>query len=239
MLATKSTQRDAAGFAAELDRSLANLRTDRVDIVFIHGIQTPAEVDRVLAPGGALEAAVAAQQAGKVRFIGVTGHGRPDGLMHALRQHAFDVLMTGFNYLDRFNFPGIERDLVPLARERGTGLLAMKALADGYLYRSPEPALRYALALPVASVVVGANNLALLKKDIAIARVVDAHERRRARGAVPLGARAGRLRVPALRPVPGGVVRSRSRCSCSRDCSTGRWTTAGSTTRRATPCASA
>ena len=170
VLATKSTQRDAAGFAAELDRSLANLRTDRVDIVYLHGIQTPAEIDQVLAPGGAMEAAVAAKQAGKARFIGVTGHGRPDGLLHALRQHAFDVLMTGFNYLDRFNFPGIERDLVPLAAQHGTGLLAMKALADGYLYRSPEPALRYALALPVASVVVGANTLALLKKDIAIAR---------------------------------------------------------------------
>jgi uncharacterized protein len=169
VLATKSAKRDAAGFAAELDRSLASLRTDHVDIAFIHGIQTPAEIDEVLAPGGAMEAAEAARKAGKVRFIGVTGHGRPDGLMHALGRHAFDVLMTGFNYLDRFNFPGIERDLVPLARERGTGLLAMKALADGYLYRSPEPALRYALALPVASVVVGANNLALLKKDIAIA----------------------------------------------------------------------
>jgi aryl-alcohol dehydrogenase-like predicted oxidoreductase len=170
VLATKSGQRDATGFAAELDRSLANLRTDRVDIAFIHAIQSPAEIDRVLAPGGALEAAEAAKQAGKVRFIGVTGHGRPDGLMHALRQHAFDVLMTGFNYLDRFSFPGIERDLVPLARERGAGLLAMKALADGFLYRSPEPALRYALALPVASVVVGANNLELLKRDVAIAR---------------------------------------------------------------------
>ncbi len=170
VLATKSAQRDAAGFAVELDRSLANLRTDHVDIVFVHGIPSPAEIDRVLAPGGAMEAAVAAKQAGKVRFIGLTGHGRPDGLLHALRRHLFDVLMTGFNYLDRFNFPGIERDLVPLARERGTGLLAMKALADGFLYRSPEPALRYALALPVASVVVGANNLELLKKDIAIAR---------------------------------------------------------------------
>jgi aryl-alcohol dehydrogenase-like predicted oxidoreductase len=169
-LATKSTKRTAAEFTAELERSLANLQTDHVDVAFIHSVQTPAEVDRVLAPGGAMEAAVAARQAGKVRFIGVTGHGRPDGLMHALRQHPFDVMMTGFNYLDRFNFPGIERDLVPLARERGTGLLAMKALADGYLYRSPEPALRYALALPVASVVVGANSPAMLKKDIAIAR---------------------------------------------------------------------
>lgn len=170
VLATKSAQRDAAGFAADLERSLANLRTDRVDIAFLHAIQAPAEIDRVLAPGGAMEAATAAKQAGKVRFIGITGHGRPDGLLHALRLHEFDVLMTGFNYLDRFNFPAVERDLVPLARERGAGLLAMKALADGFLYRSSEPALRYALALPVASVVVGANTLELLRKDIALAR---------------------------------------------------------------------
>ena len=170
VLATKSTQRGAAEFAAELDRSLRNLQTDHVDIAFIHGVRTPAEVDQALAPGGALEAAAAARQAGKVRFVGVTGHGRPDGLDYAVRQHDFDVLMTGFNYLDRFNFPAVERDLVPLARERGAGLLAMKALADGYLYRSPGPALRYALALPVASVVVGANSLDMLRKDIAIAR---------------------------------------------------------------------
>jgi predicted aldo/keto reductase-like oxidoreductase len=124
----------------------------------------------VLAPGGAMEAALAARQAGKVRFIGITGHGRPDGLLVALQRFDFDVLMTGFNYLDRFNYPAVERDLVPLARERGTALLAMKALADGYLYRSPEPALRYALALPVACVVVGANSLAMLRRDIAIAR---------------------------------------------------------------------
>jgi uncharacterized protein len=169
-LATKSTQRAAAEFTAELERSLANLQTDHVDIVFIHGVQTPAEADQALAPGGPLEAAVAARQAGKVRFIGVTGHGRPDGLMHALRRHPFDVVMTGFNYFDRFNFPGVERDLVPLARERGAGILAMKALADGYLYRSPGPALCYALALPVASVVVGANSLAMLRTDIEIAR---------------------------------------------------------------------
>lgn len=170
VLATKSARRDAAGFAAELDRSLANLRTDRVDIVFLHAIQAPAEIEGVLAPGGAMEAAAAAKQAGKVRFIGVTGHGRPDGLLHALRLCEFDVLMTGFNYLDRFNFPAVERDLVPLARERGAGLIAMKAFADGFLYRSSEPALRYALALPVASVVVGANTLELLRKDIALAR---------------------------------------------------------------------
>jgi hypothetical protein len=169
VLATKSGRRDAAGFAAELDRSLANLRTDHLDIVFFHAVQSAADVERILAPGGALEAFAAARQAGKVRFAGVTGHGRPDALLAALRGHAFDVLMTGFNYLDRFNFPAVERDLVPLARERGTGLLAMKALADGYLYRSAEAALRYALALPVASVVVGANTVELLRRDIAIA----------------------------------------------------------------------
>ena len=62
VLATKSRGRTAAAFAAEIDRSLANLLTDHVDVVSLHGIQTPAEVDRVLAPGGALEAAVAARQ---------------------------------------------------------------------------------------------------------------------------------------------------------------------------------
>ncbi len=167
-LATKSTERTRAGFLAELDRSLHNLKTDHVDLMFMHAVQSTEDVDRILGPDGAMEAAMGARQAGKIRFVAISGHGRPDAMLNAVRRHRFDVLMTGFNYLDRFNYPSIEGELLPLCIERGTGVIAMKALGDGFLYRSPEAALRYALSLPVATVVAGINSEEMLDMDLAI-----------------------------------------------------------------------
>jgi uncharacterized protein len=169
VLATKTAARDRAGFLSAVEGSLRRLKTDVLDIIFLHAVQTVAEADAILAPGGALEGALAARRAGKIRFIGITGHGRPDGLLHAVRRHRFDALMTGFNYFDRCNFPEVEQDLLPACLNQGTGVLAMKPVADGYLYRSAEQAFRYALSLPVASVVTGMNTRALMETDFAIA----------------------------------------------------------------------
>jgi hypothetical protein len=166
VLATKSTERTRAGFLLSLEGSLRNLKTDHVDLMFMHSVQTEAEADAILGPGGALEGAEEARKAGKLRFVAISGHGRPDGLLHAVKLHRFDALMTVFNYFDRFNFPTVENDLLPLCRQRGTGLIAMKAFGDGYLYKSPVPAFRYALSMPVATVVAGINSDAMLKADL-------------------------------------------------------------------------
>lgn len=165
-LATKSTQRTRAGFAAELNQSLRNLKTDHVDVIFIHALQRRKEAEQVLAAGGALEAAVAAKKSGKARFIAMSFHGRPDAGLYALERFPFDVLMTGFNYFDRFNYPSIEGTLLPACQKKGVGVLAMKSLADGYLYRSPVPALRYTLSLPITTVVAGINSRQMLAADL-------------------------------------------------------------------------
>ena len=135
-------------------------------MLYLHCVQTLEEIRTIFGPGGALEAVTAARKAGKVRFIGITGHGRPDGLLAALPLFPFDVMMTGFNYYDRFNFPTVEAELLPRCRDAGMGIIAMKALADGYLYRSAVPAIRYALGLPVATVVMGINTREMLDADI-------------------------------------------------------------------------
>jgi len=166
VLATKSTERKRDGFIASLDRSLRNLKTDHVDLMFMHAVQTAADADALFGPGGAMEGAEQARKAGKLRFVAISGHGRPDGLLHAVRRHRFDALMTVFNYLDRFNFPTVDTELVPLCQKAGTGLIAMKAFGDGYLYRSPVPSLRYALSMPVATIVAGMNTEALLATDL-------------------------------------------------------------------------
>ena len=166
VLATKSTERTRDGFLRSLDNSLRNLKTDHVDLMFMHAVQTEAEADAILGPGGAMEGAEAARKAGKLRFVAISGHGRPDGLLHAVKLHRFDALMTVFNYFDRFNFPTVENELLPLCTHRGTGLIAMKAFGDGYLHKSPVPAFRYALGMPVATVVAGINSDAMLKADL-------------------------------------------------------------------------
>jgi predicted aldo/keto reductase-like oxidoreductase len=169
VLATKTGKRTRQEAAASIEASLSNLRTDYLDVLFIHEPQTVEEAKQVLAPGGAVEAAEQARREGKVRFVGVTGHGRPAGLLHCAREHFFDVLMTGFNYFDRFNFPSTETELLPLCLEKGTGVLGMKALADGYLHRNPEAGIRYTLSLPIASLVLGINRREYLEQDLKIA----------------------------------------------------------------------
>jgi predicted aldo/keto reductase-like oxidoreductase len=77
--------------------------------------------------------------------------------------------MTGFNYVDHFNFPQIEDELLPLCRKKDTGVLGMKALADGYLYRNPVQAIRYTLSFPIATLVLGINSLSYLEQDLEIA----------------------------------------------------------------------
>jgi len=168
VLATKTKERTRAGALADLERSLRNLRTDHVDLWFMHEPQTVAEAQAVLAPGGAMEAFEEARRAGKARFAAVSGHGRPAGILYSVQNHPYDVLMTGFNYLDRFNYPQLEGELLPLCRSKGIGVLGMKALADGYLHRDPRTAIRYTLSLPIASLVLGINSRAYLEEDLRI-----------------------------------------------------------------------
>ena len=194
VLASKTTARDGKGCRADLEASLNRLRCDHLDILFMHSVGRLADLAALTATGGALEAAVAARDQGLIRHIGITAHGLPDALIAALRQFDFDVLMTGLNYFDRFNFPAVEDVLLPQALTADTGLLAMKPLADGLLARSAEDAFAYALSLPVASVVTGINTAAQLDLDLHIARTY-----------VPLGP-AERDRLFAAAPELGTYI---------------------------------
>ena len=167
ILATKTHLRDRDGAADLFEHSLRLLQTDHVDIFFMHHVQTSEELEQLLAPDGALRAAEAARDAGKVRFIGITNHGQPQVMIQALEAYPFDVIMTNFNYYDRFNFPAIEQDLLPLALQKNVGIMGMKAIADGFLWRSAEIAFRYSWSLPLHTMVAGMNTLAILEQDLA------------------------------------------------------------------------
>jgi aryl-alcohol dehydrogenase-like predicted oxidoreductase len=105
ILATKCHLRERDAAADLFASSLRRLQTDHVDVLFMHHVQTFDELDRILAPDGALRAAEAARDAGRVRLIGISNHGHPQLMLRALEAYPFDVIMTNFNYYDRFNFP--------------------------------------------------------------------------------------------------------------------------------------
>jgi len=169
ILATKCHGRDQDTAARLIDQSLKHLQTDHVDILFMHHIQRPDELDQILASDGALRAAEAARDAGKIRFIGISNHGHPELMIDALKRYPFDVIMTNFNYYDRFNFPLIDVELLPLALEENVGIVGMKAVGDGFLWRSAKQSFRYAWSLPIHVMVAGMNTTAMLEQDLAYA----------------------------------------------------------------------
>lgn len=171
LLASKVDERDGIGAARTLERSLVNLATDRVDVWFMHAVQEKSDAEAILAPGGALEAAEDAKKAGKIRFVGISAHGQPVGILHALEHFEFDCLMVPTNYYDRFNFPDIEGRLFSLAAARDCAIIGMKVVGDGYLWRSAGRAFRYAWSLPLSHVVAGINDLEMLEQDLAFAEI--------------------------------------------------------------------
>ncbi len=169
VLVTKTGERDKTGCLASLHKSLENLKTDHVDVLLMHGVGSMEDLDKILAPGGAVEGAEQAVKEGKINFIGLSMHGQPDVLIEALKRYPFSAVMSTINYYDRFNFPEIEETLIPLAQEKNTAIILMKPVADGLLYRNASPAFRYAFSQPVSVVVAGINNQEMLDTDLAYA----------------------------------------------------------------------
>ena len=128
VIATKTGARDKAGAQAHLELSLKRLQTDYIDLLQFHGVSTPQALEQVLGPDGAMEAALAAQQAGAVRHIGVSSHSMEVALK-MVPMGCFQSLQFPFNYITRE--PADE--LLPLCQAHDLGFIAMKPFAGGLL----------------------------------------------------------------------------------------------------------
>lgn len=158
----------------KLEESLQLLQTDYLDLWQIHEVVWEEDPDRIFAPGGSAEAMLKAKEQGKVRYIGFTGHKHP-GIHRRMLEQGFpwDAVQMPLNVLDA-HFASFEREIVPLCQEQGIAIIGMKSNAGGHLNDtnlgvSPEDALRYAMSLPVATVVSGMDSLDVLRKNIAVA----------------------------------------------------------------------
>lgn len=174
VLATKSFLVPKAAALAELDESLRALGTDHVDVFQVHAIGDDEDRKKKLDPDdGTLAAALAAQKAGKCRFVGFTGHAEPEVIARALDDFAFDTLLVPVNCADPL-WVSFVRDVLPKAKAKGTAVVAMKVFAAGRLLAtgkvSAAECLRYALSQDVAVAVPGCRTVEEIEADVAAAR---------------------------------------------------------------------
>jgi aryl-alcohol dehydrogenase-like predicted oxidoreductase len=176
-LMTKNCERDYAGSMRDLEDSLRRLKTDHVDLWQFHELVYDNDPDWIFEKGG-MKAALEAKKAGKVRFIGFTGHKDPVIHLKMLgKPYDWDTAQMPINVLDA-SYRSFQKQVIPVCLKKGTGVIGMKGLAGGY----PQGALiaeagctaaecyRYALSQPVSAQVVGINSMQHLQEDVALAR---------------------------------------------------------------------
>ena len=161
----------------QIETSLERLKTDRIDLVQHHEILRFDDPDRIFGPDGAMEAVLEAKQAGKIRFIGFTGHKDPRIHLYMLETAAkhgfkFDTVQMPLNVMDA-HFRSFARIVVPHLIEAGIGVLGMKTFggADGVILKSqsigPIDCLHYSLNLPTSVVITGIDNQKVLDQAFA------------------------------------------------------------------------
>ena len=177
-LMTRIDGRTAPAARRQLDESLQRLQTDHVDLLHLQGVNQMDDPDFIFAPGGALEAMLEAQQAGKARYLGFTGHKSPDVHLKmletaAMHKFTFDTVQMPLNVLDARS-DNFEKRVLPVALRSGLGVLAMKPMGDQILLKTRAVnrvhCLRYAMSLPVSVVITGCDSLPILQQAWGVAR---------------------------------------------------------------------
>ena len=195
-LATKTKERTRDGSMQMIEKSLQLLQTDHVDLWQLHDVGTQYDVDLIFAKGGAMEALVEMQQQGVVRYLGLTGHYRPEALMETMRRHDFDCILMAVNAADPHHY-SFNEELLPMAVEKQMGIIGMKIPARGRILSSWNPpsidaqkhswegmavqtsspgtltmreAMYYTLSRPVSTVIVGCDTTAQLEENVQLAR---------------------------------------------------------------------
>ena len=194
-LATKTKERTRDGSMRMIEKSLKLLNTDHVDLWQLHDVGLPVDVDAIFAKGGAMEALIEMHEQKVVRFLGVTGHYRPEALIDTVNRYPFDTILMAMNAADA-HIHSFTDELLPLVVEKQMGIIGMKVPARGRLLTgwTPPPveaqkhmwegsaiatrtgvmtmrdAMHFTLSHPVSTVIVGCDSIAQLEENVQIAR---------------------------------------------------------------------
>ncbi|NLA74615.1 MAG: aldo/keto reductase [Deltaproteobacteria bacterium] len=159
VLATKSMNRFADGIQKDIEVSLKNLRRDYIEIYQCHAVSSNNEYERVTRPNGALEGLIKAKEQGLIGHIGITSHSL-DLLEKIIDDGLFETIMVCLSFLE----PAAKERIVPKAKEKGIGILAMKPFSGGVI-ESPEIALKWVLAIPDILVLAGVEDKGLIDQN--------------------------------------------------------------------------
>jgi aryl-alcohol dehydrogenase-like predicted oxidoreductase len=177
-LMTKIDGRDRATAARQINESLRRLQTNRVDLLQHHEVIRMDDADRIFAAGGAMEAVLEAKQAGKIRYIGFTGHKSPEIHLKTLATAAshrfhFDTVQMPLNVMDA-HYQSFEKKVLPELTKREIGVLGMKPMGDAVILESktvtPIECLHYAMNLPTSVVITGCDSMERLEQALSAAR---------------------------------------------------------------------
>jgi aryl-alcohol dehydrogenase-like predicted oxidoreductase len=177
-LMTKIDGQTKKAAAQQLEESLRRLKTDHIDLLQFHEIIRMDDPEKIFAAGAGMEAVVEAKKAGKVRYIGFTGHKSPD--MHlkmletaAAHQFHFDAVQMPLNVMDA-HYNSFEKKVLPVLAKNEIGVLGMKPMGNGIILRSKTvdatECLHYAMNLPTSVVITGCESLTILQQALKAAR---------------------------------------------------------------------
>jgi aryl-alcohol dehydrogenase-like predicted oxidoreductase len=169
VLATKTLQRDKESSWREINTSIERLKTDYVDILQIHSVNTMAELDKITSKNGSLYSVIKAKEQGLCKHIGITGHTRPEVIKEALNRFDFETVLVPLSSVDKLlnDFGDV---IFPVAKKKNVGVIAMKVLSDGRVTDFVEDSLRYVFSLPISTAIVGVKNIVELKQNVEIAK---------------------------------------------------------------------
>jgi uncharacterized protein len=177
-LMTKIDGRTRQAATAQIDESLRRLQTDHIDLLQFHEVIRMNDPERIFAPGGGMEAALEAKKAGKIRYIGFTGHKSPAMHLHMLEtadthKFHFDAVQMPLNAMDA-HYESFEKQVLPVLVKNEIGVLGMKPMGAGLLLKSntltPVECLRYAMSLPTSVVINGCESMANLQQALDVVR---------------------------------------------------------------------
>ena len=175
-LNSKTAARDYDGAWRELERSLKRLGTDYLDSWQLHHVSFTEELDTIFSDRGAIKAVEEAKEQGLIKFSGITGHHEPEVIAEGLRRYDFDTTLISLNAADVHHPRPFSRTVLPVAREKNVGVIAMKVPAYGRLLKpgilsSMEQAMGYSLSLPgVHCCIIAAENPEQLESNVTVAR---------------------------------------------------------------------
>lgn len=176
LLMSKAEKRDRAGAMGQLETTLRRMRTDYLDLWQCHEVTTHEEVDKILAPGGSLEAFVQAKEQGKARHIGFTGHADPTVHQRLLAAYSgWETVQCPVNLVDP-HYLSFIKNVHPKVRERGLGLIGMKSNAMGSIGRMRiakiEECLRFAWTQQIHTLVSGVESVDQLEFNVGVLKTL-------------------------------------------------------------------